>query len=230
MRQYIRDFIGLFYPAICVACGEGLAAKEEYICLSCLQAFPKTDFHNQIDNPLADNFNGRVPLIAAAAWCHYQKGNSIQKVIHEMKYKGKKEIGIFVGRWYGSELKNAFPFKDADLIIPVPLHKRKKIKRGYNQSEYFARGLSQSMKIPLNTTVLLRIKNTETQTNKTRYARWENVLDVFKVNDSISLKGKNVLLVDDIVTTGATIEACATTLLEANAKSVCIAAIGYASD
>ena len=226
--QLAKDFIGLFYPEVCVCCGEGLNAKEDLVCTMCIFKLPKTNFHNTVDNPLAKVFWGRVDVHSVAAYCHYQKGNMVQDLVHELKYKGKKELGVDIGNWYGRDLKASTLFNTAEVIIYIPLHPAKLRKRGYNQSACFAEGLSQSMGIPVLHGALSRVKNTDTQTRKSRYERWENVEGIFKVDKVEELKGKHVLLVDDIITTGATIEACAIELNKVSVKALSIASIGCA--
>lgn len=228
LQQLAKDFIGLLYPEVCICCGEDLVAKEEYLCTACIFKLPKTNFHNIPDNPLAKVFWGRVDVNAVAAYCHYQKGNIVQDIVHEIKYKGKKELGVSIGKLYGNELKSAKEFSSADYIVYIPLHPKKLKKRGYNQSACFAQGLSETLGIPVLHDAMIRVKNTETQTRKSRYERWENVEGIFKVEKTEELKGKHVLLVDDIITTGATIEACVLELNKVPVSNVNVAAIGCA--
>jgi ComF family protein len=193
----------------------------------CIYKLPKTNFHTQADNTLSKVFAGRAEVNAVAAWCYYQKGNSVQDLVHELKYKGKKELGVSIGKWYGHDLKGTALYEKVEVVVPVPLHKKKLKRRGYNQSAYFAKGLAESMKIKCLEDGLARIVDTETQTRKSRYSRWENVKDIFSANKPEELRGKHVLLVDDIITTGATIEACVHTLKAIPVASVSIASIGY---
>jgi ComF family protein len=230
MRKLLSDFISLFYPNVCLNCSEGLAEKEEFICTSCFYKLPKTDYHNFPNNALYKAFYGRVEIQAGAAFCYYTKGSVLQDLVYEVKYKGKKELGVRLGGWYGQELKGVSPFSELDYIVPVPLHPKKLKRRGYNQSACFAEGLSQVMKVPVLVNGLKRIKDTETQTNKSRFSRWENVKDVFEAENKELLQGKNVLIVDDIITTGATMEACIHALNAAQVKSVSVASIGYVTD
>jgi ComF family protein len=230
MIRLLKDFIGLFYPEVCITCGEGLAEKEEFLCTSCFYKLPRTDYHNHPDNVLHRIFYGRAEIQAATAYCFFTKGGIVQDLVHEIKYKGKKELGICFGKWYGQDLKNVPPFSELDYIVPVPLHPKKLKRRGYNQSACFAEGLSQVMRVPVLENGIKRQKDTETQTNKSRFSRWENVKDVFAVENKEQLAGKNVLIVDDIITTGATIEACIHALNDAAVKSVSVASIGYVTD
>ncbi len=206
--KIFKDFFNLFYPEQCLACSKSLYSGEKWLCLDCLSHLPKTNFWNEVDNPVARLFWGRSKVYAAAAFLFFTKSGRVQHLMHQLKYKNKPEIGVFLGKQFGIYLSKSPNFSDVDMIIPVPLHPKKQKKRGYNQSERIASGLSESTKKPLNTTVLLRGKFTETQTRKSRFSRWENVNDVFHVADPDEIKGKHVLLVDDVITTGATIEAC----------------------
>lgn len=226
--QFLKDFISLFYPEVCLVCGEGLNSKEEFVCTMCMYKLPKTNYHTNIDNPLAKVFWGRVEVNAVAAYCHYQKGNTVQDLVHELKYNGKKQLGTYLGKWYGTDLKESPLFNKVDAIVYIPLHPTKLKKRGYNQSALFAEGLAQSMGVPVLHGALSRVKNTDTQTRKSRIERWANVEGIFKVDKPEELINKHVLLVDDIITTGATIEACAVELLKANPASISIASIGCA--
>jgi ComF family protein len=230
MLRFLQDFIGLFYPEVCLTCGEGLAEKEEFICTTCFYKLPKTDYHNYPANTLYKAFYGRAKIDAAAAFCFYAKGSTVQDLVHEIKYNGKKELGTCFGKWYGLELKKVSPFSELDAIIPVPLHPKKLKRRGYNQSACFAEGLSESMKVAVLPNGLKRIKDTETQTSKSRFSRWENVKDVFAVENKEQLRNKRVLLADDIITTGATMEACIHALHAVPVASVSVASIGYVTD
>lgn len=206
--KWIGDFISLVFPRICAACGNSLWKHEETICRSCEFHLPKTNFHFSPENPVTRLFWGRVEIFAGAAFLSFHKGNKVQELVHQLKYKGRKDIGIFLGRLYGQTLKYAPAFSDADVIIPVPLHKKKYMKRGYNQSEQFGLGLSKAMHIPQNRHLLMRVKATETQTRKSRYNRFQNVREIFQVSQPENWAGKHLLLVDDVITTGATIESC----------------------
>ncbi len=230
MLKWFKDFISLFYPEVCITCGEGLAEKEEFICTPCLYKLPKTDYHNHPANTLYKVFYGRAEIKAAAAYCYYSKGGMVQDLVHEIKYNCKNELGVCFGKWYGADLKNVPPFSELDYIIPVPLHPEKLKRRGYNQSACFAEGLSKTMNVPVLPNGLKRLKNTETQTNKSRFSRWENVKDVFAIDNKEQLQGKHVLIVDDIITTGATMEACIHVLNAVPVASVSVASIGYVAD
>ncbi|MFW5687505.1 MAG: ComF family protein [Bacteroidota bacterium] len=170
-------------------------------------------------------FWGRVDIETAAALLYFQKGSKVQNLIHRFKYKGKREIGIYLGQILGHRLRDHPVWQPVDIIVPVPLHQKKQQKRGYNQSEVFGRGISSSFKKPVVINNLVRIIRTDTQTRKTRFKRWENVETVFHVKDPDSFRGANILLIDDVVTTGSTLEACAQKLKEIKGVRVWVATI-----
>ena len=182
------------------------------------------------ENPIAKIFWGRVNIHSAGAFYGFNKGGKVQHLIHQLKYKGKKDIGVTVGKWYGYDLRRHPSFNTVNMIIPVPLHSKKEKKRGYNQSRFFAEGLAQSMNVEANFTTLIRALESETQTKKSRLNRWKNVETVFQLLNTTKIEGKHILLVDDVVTTGATLEACAQTLLQVPGVKVSVATIAYANN
>lgn len=226
----LNDFISLIFPQVCASCGNSLYKNEQTLCTYCVYHLPKTNFHLNNDNPVAKIFWGRVDILSAGAFYGFNKGGRVQHIIHQLKYKGRKEVGFAVGKLYGYELKMCDSFKSVDTIIPVPLHPKKIKKRGYNQSEAFAEGLAASMEVPANVKTLFRAYESETQTKKSRFSRWQNVESIFQLKDIKSLEGKHVLLVDDVVTTGATLEACAQTLQQIPGIKISVATIAYASN
>jgi len=226
--SYLFDFFSLFFPRICLSCGNNLFRHEEVLCTYCLHQLPKTSFSSQEDNPVFRNFWGRTNISHATSMYFFAKGGKVQHLLHLLKYKGKKEIGEYIGKIYGEDLKKSLFYSDIDVIIPVPLHPRRKRKRGYNQSEIFAKGLSESLVKPYDTRTLIRTYASETQTKKSRFRRWENVKEIFDLKDHQHLINKHILLVDDVVTTGATLEACASMLLKIPGVKVSIATIACA--
>ncbi len=225
----VDDFLSLIYPRLCMACGNSLFLNEDILCTRCLVQLPQTGFHLiPKDNQVIRSFWGRVPVEGGAARYFFRKSAPVQRLLHNLKYNHAPEIGVFVGRIYGRELLQSEVFGSVDVIIPIPLHPDKERKRGYNQATMFARGLSQSMAKPLDETSLYRSVFTETQTRKSRLRRWENVKSVFALRDSARLEGKHILLVDDVITTGATMEACINKLLEVPGTRVSVAAIATA--
>jgi ComF family protein len=224
----IRDFISLIYPRICASCGNSLWKKEEVICTFCHYHLPKTSFHLEEDNPVSRLFWGRVNLEGAAAFLSFNKGSRVQKLIHQLKYKGRKDIGISLGYRYGQLLVNSPVFSSVSVIVPVPLHPKKLQKRGYNQSEQVAIGLADAMKIPFDKHTLVRIKATETQTRKSRFHRWENVKEIFSVTEPGNFINQHILLVDDVITTGATLESCIMAIASIPGCKVSVAALATA--
>lgn len=228
MKALFHDFISLFYPQVCQACGNNLFKGEEIICTYCMFHLPKTNFHEDDDNPIMRHFWGKVNVSSASSYYFFNKGQKVQKLIHRLKYKGQKAIGQRIGELYGFELVKSSLFNTAEMILPVPLHKSRLRNRGYNQSEFFAKGLASAMNIPTETNLLVRNKKTETQTRKNRFSRWENVSEVFSLTSKTELKGKHFLLVDDVITTGSTLAACAEVLLAQQNTKVSVASIAYA--
>jgi ComF family protein len=222
------DFISLLFPRLCYACGDHLVRNENIICTNCYIQIPRTNYHLADDNPVAQLFWGRCPLSKAAAFSFYTKGSRIRKLIHNLKYKGVREVGYELGKIYGKSLKASGFTEDIDLIIPVPLHPSKQRKRGFNQSEYISAGLSETTGIPVELKSLFRITVSDTQTKRSRYERWMNVEGIFMVKDSEKLMGKHILIVDDVITTGSTLEACAGELLKIDNVRVSVAALAVA--
>jgi len=227
-QTYLADFVGLLFPQLCPACGASLMAGEEVICTDCRFTLPFTNFHLQPDNIVARQFWGKVELQGAYALYYFAKGGKVQNLMHHFKYKGMQEIGVLLGNIAGEQLAKSDIFSSVDIIIPVPLHKKRLKERGYNQSTCFADGLAQRLTAVVDDGNLVRVKSTETQTHKSRFSRFENMQEVFAVSDPEKLNGKHVLLVDDVVTTGSTLEACSLQLLKVDGLKLSIATIAYA--
>lgn len=225
---YLADFVSLFFPELCQACGESLVTGEELICTDCRYNLPFTNFHLKPDNMVAQQFWGKINLEAAYAMCYFSKGGKIQHLMHRFKYKGTQKIGNLLGNIAGEQLIANPVFRSADTIIPVPLHKSRLRKRGYNQSMCFAEGLAEKLNIPVEEDNLVRIRATETQTHRSRFSRFENMQEVFAVKDPEALINKHILLVDDVVTTGSTLEACGAELLKIEGLKLSIATIACA--
>lgn len=222
------DFISLLFPRLCYACGNHLLRNENLICTECYVVIPRTDYHKQDTNPVAQLFWGRCQIEKAAAFSYYNKGTRIRNLIHNLKYKGVKEIGYELGRIYGLSLDKSGFMEGIDLIIPVPLHPDKERKRGFNQSEIISIGIAEVTKLPLDIKSLKRNIGSGTQTKRSRYERWTNVEGIFKITDATAIAGKHILLVDDVITTGSTIESCAAELLKIEGVRVSAVALGYA--
>lgn len=228
VKQYLNDLVSLFFPQTCVGCDKPLAYHERLICTDCWYHLPYTHDHTDANNASARQLWGRVNLEAAASYLYFLDESRVQRIIHHFKYRGCPEIGTIIGLRFGELLKDIHPFDQVDVVVPVPLHSKKIRQRGYNQSEYFAEGLARSMQKPLVAQGIIRCRDTESQTRKNRYERYENLLETFVIDDNL-LAGKHVLLVDDVLTTGATIEACATVLLEGGVAKVSAVTIAKAT-
>jgi ComF family protein len=224
----LDDFISLLFPRLCFACGDHLLRNEKLICTKCYISIPRTNYHLNHDNPVEQLFWGRCQISNAAAFSFYSKGSRIRKLIHNLKYKGAKEVGYELGRIYGQSLKNSGFTDGMDLIIPVPLHPSRQRKRGFNQSEYISKGLADVTGLPVDLKSLVRITLSDTQTKRSRYERWMNVEGIFTVTESEKLKGKHILLVDDVITTGSTLEACTGELLKIEDVKVSVVALAVA--
>jgi ComF family protein len=222
------DLFNLMYPDICMVCGENLLRNEQHLCFRCLHGMPKTNFHLQTDNPIEKRFWGKVPVYRGTAFFFFQKGSPFQKLLHSLKYKGNKEIGQLLGRYAAVDLLDSVDFTSIDVVIPVPLHPKKYKVRGYNQSEWIGKGLSEILEVPQDTITLYRIRENTTQTKKTVFERYENTEGIFELSDSTSLAGKHVLLVDDVLTTGSTLEACVRVLLEIEGIKVSVFTLAVA--
>ena len=222
------DFFSLLFPRLCYACGNQLMRNESLICTECFVVIPRTNYHFVEDNPVAQLFWGRCLIEKAAAFSYYNKGSRIRKLIHNLKYNGIREIGYDLGRLYGLSLKTSGFINDIDIIIPVPLHPLKERIRGFNQSETISMGIADVTRLPVDIKSLARILVSVTQTKRSRYERWTNVEGIFRVIDSKSIMGKHILLVDDVITTGSTIESCANELLRIEGVKVSVVALAFA--
>ena len=227
--RFLEDLLGLFYPNLCLACHRRLPFGTSVLCVNCHYQLPKTAFHLSPDNnPFVERFWGRVPVHAGAALYYFSKGGKVQHLIHALKYEGRQEVGVQMGRWYGDQLRQTPVFCNTEVIVPVPLHPRRQWERGYNQSDCFAEGLSDTMGIPWRPDAVVRRRHTHTQTQKSRLQRLQNVDSLFAVSKPELLQGKHILLVDDVMTTGATLEACALQLLELPGTTVSLATMAFA--
>jgi len=228
LYDLLDDFISLLFPRLCYACGNHLARNEYLICTECYILIPRTGYHLQPDNPVEKLFWGRCRIERAAAFSFYNRGSRIRNLVHNLKYKGIRDIGHELGRMYGQTLNESDFVRDLDVIIPVPLHPSKKRVRGFNQSYIISMGISEATGIPVDSLSLSRVVVSSTQTRKSRYDRWTNVKGIFSVKEGQSLRGRHILLVDDVITTGSTIESCAAELLKTEGVRVSVAAIAVA--
>ncbi len=228
LRDLRQGMVHLFYPRLCEGCSRQLVAHERVLCVSCEMELPETGYHHDDQNETVLRLAGRAPFAHATSYAYFTNDGLLQHLLHGLKYKDKEENGTYLGEKFASSLLGTAWISTLDMIIPVPLHPSKKATRGYNQSMLIAEGLSKILKIPASDTQLVRIRKTESQTNKSRMERAENMKEVFRLAENHQLTGKHVLLSDDVLTSGATLEACALALLKAENIKISIATIGIA--
>ncbi len=228
--KLLGDVWNFFFPRYCAVCGKRLLRGESYLCLNCLCSLPRTRLHLLPENEIEKGLWGKFPVERASAFLFYAKGGKVRDLLFELKYFGNPDIGKFLGRCMAEEITPSGFFDGIDYIIPVPLHRKKLKMRGYNQSEMLAEGLSEIIHIPVCKDVLVRTQYTDTQTHKSSFGRWESVRDVFGYLPAVDLTGKHILLVDDVLTTGATLVACADALNGVKDLRISVLALAWASD
>lgn len=229
LQSIIFDTLHLFYPHTCTGCGSDLLNDDQLLCLQCINNLPHTNFAQHANNPIEKIFWGRIPLVAAHSEFYFAKETLIQRLIHQLKYKGNQDIGYFLGGLMAKSLLNSNRFKNIDYLVPLPLYPEKERKRGFNQAAVICNGISASMQIPVMVGNVIRQRYTETQTKKHRRERWENVADSFLVKDPAILCNKNLLLVDDVITTGATLEACGHSIVQTANVQLSLATLSMAT-
>ena len=222
-------FTHLFYPHICTGCGSDLFSKDSMLCARCITSLPHTNYAEHPGNPVEKIFWGRIPVASAYSQFFFAKESLVQHLVHQLKYKGNIDIGTYLGEIMGQTLHSSNRFHNIDALIPLPLYPDKERKRGYNQAAIICNGMSAIMNVPVINNALVRQRFTETQTKKHRTERWENVEGSFVLKNPGALKGKHLLLVDDVVTTGATLEASGSALLKAENVTVSIATLTIAT-
>ncbi len=227
--QLWTGMLQLLYPELCVACGQDLPFSATCFCMHCKSRLSVSDMYKCRDNEFVHRLWGRLPLQSGAAAYYFTRNSPIRHAIHHLKYRNKPEIGKILGREFGRQLKRSADFQTIDLIVPVPLHPKKERLRGYNQSAMIAQGLAEAMDVPLLNGVLVRNTHTETQTHKKRMDRFQNVDAMFGLRKPHLLAGKHILLADDVLTTGATLEVCGQTLLQAEGARLSCATIAIAA-
>ena len=221
-QALINDFVDLLFPTLCIGCSQSLGANEKVLCTLCRIKLPETGQHQEpYDLNLLNKFAGKVPIQFVASYVYFTKGGIVQKLIHQIKYKGQKEAAKEMASWYGQQLKlESSIANQLDMLVGVPLHKSRYNQRGYNQADWIAEGIAEALGVPARTDVLIRKRFKASQTRKNRMERWENVKTVFDVPDYREVEGKRIMIVDDVLTTGATIEACAIELLKGGCQWV----------
>jgi ComF family protein len=228
-RQLWSGFLQLIYPELCVSCGNDLPYEATCFCFRCKSRLSVSDMYKCRENEFVQRLWGRLPLEGGAAAYYFTRQSPIRHAIHHLKYRNKPEIGLILGREFGRKLRQAEGFQTIDAIIPVPLHPKKERLRGYNQSTMFAQGLSEAMNLPLWNGILVRNTHSDTQTHKKRMERFQNVDSLFGLRKPQLLEGKHILLADDVLTTGATLEICGHTLLQAKGTRLSCATIAIAA-
>lgn len=231
VQRYASGLFNLFYPHTCVACGQALLAGENVVCYRCVADMPETGFWKDSNNRLAQRFWGRVTIQGAAALYRFNKGSGVQQLIHELKYRGRKDVGEYAGRLTGHRLlEEGSVIKNIDLVVPVPLHWKKQRQRGYNQCDYFASGIAEVLGKPWLPDAVIRNSENVSQTQMDRFERWVNVASIFSIQNPAALSGKHILLVDDVMTTGATAEACLQAILSVPGTTASFVAIAAAEN
>ena len=224
----IEDFISIIYPLKCIGCADALMGDEKYLCLHCETTLGLNHINITAQESLKVRLYGRTHLTDAFVAHKFFKGGIVQKMIYEIKYKGQKHAATWLGQKFGNLLRDYNWYDSKPILVPVPLHRSKMLKRGFNQSEYFAIGLSQTLNLDLEVSTLVRVEKRSSQTNKGRFQRWLNAEYLYQVVDPITVKDKHIILVDDVVTTGATIESTANALFDAGAAKVSLIALAVA--
>lgn len=214
ISQLCHDFFNLFFPLRCLACEQPLQFREQHLCLDCQATIPRADFTPYKINPLTEKLKDKIPIEIGTSLFIFTKMSRTQRLIHHIKYKDKQEAAILFGHLLGDEMARVPYYQDFNIVVPVPMHPQKLRLRGYNQAELFAKGLSEKLNIKVESKALVKKRLTETQTRKNRFERLQNTEDVYEVITPSVFEGKNILLVDDVLTTGATLEACALAILE----------------
>ncbi len=225
--QFFKDIYNLFFPELCLACATVLTNNENIVCTSCRFELPETHFTKQKNNTIEKIFVTRLDVVEATALLYYKKGGLVQNLIHNLKYNGHQEIGVFFGEWLGNEILSSNRFKSLDYIIPVPLYKKRLQERGFNQVTLFGKKLSNILDVPYKDSVLIRETESVKQSKKSRLERWQNVNHIFKLTEKNSFKNKHILLIDDILTSGATIESCYNCLKQIENIKISIATMSY---
>ena len=219
----LNAVVNLFFPKVCYTCNNELLDFENYVCTKCRHNLPITNFHFDNNDAVEKVFYGRVKVENATSLLRFENKGIVQQLIHNLKYKGYEDIGIFLGEWLGNELKTIETYHDIDIVIPVPLHKNKLKKRGYNQVDKFAQEIARALAVSFNDKALIKITSTKSQVSKKRFARWQLTDELFAINHVDQIQNKHILLVDDIITTGATLEVCINVLKTAKNVKISIA-------
>lgn len=229
LKDIKESLLQIVFPHICDGCGSDLLSLESQLCLHCMSAMPETNFEKHAGNPVEKMFWGRLSLVSAAAQFYFTKESLMQKLMHQFKYRSNKDLGLQLGRLMGIAIRDSKRFNDIDALVPLPLFASKEKRRGYNQATVLCEGIAEMFPKPILKTAITRPQHTETQTKKGRIDRWKNIEGKFELADAVSIQNKHLLLVDDVVTTGATLEACGSELLKTGNTRLSIATLCQAS-
>lgn len=225
--QFLEDICSLFYPKICTSCKKSLLNNEKLVCTYCRHDLPIICYNDFKKNKITAMFYGKVSIESANTFLLFQREGKVKELIHALKYKSNQKVGTFLGNWFGKILLDKGAFQNVDIIIPVPLHKAKERKRGYNQLTTFGKSLGNILQIDYKERLLVRTSSSETQTFKNKIERFSNATTRFKVLNSKTLENKHILLIDDVITTGATLEACCVELQEIKGVKISIVTMAF---
>ncbi len=223
----LNNLVHLFFPHVCTGCGSDIINNKHQLCLKCLSELPVTNFFSQRVNPVEKKFYGRIPVRNAGSGYFFTKDSLLETLIYEMKYKGNKDIGFYLGQLLAKFLANNDAFADIDMLVPLPLNPKRQKKRGYNQATALCNGIASVWKRPVVENAVIRKVNTETQTHRGRITRWENMDGVFAIAEPSLIRDKHILLADDVITTGASLEACGSEILKVPGTSLSIATLAF---
>lgn len=224
----LKHLLELIYPNLCVLCAQQLTRSEHKICFSCSDRLPETKYWEYPNNPMFNALCSRTGIHHASAFLFFQKKNRVQELLHQFKYRGDQDLGLELGQRFGERLKTCTALTNVDVMLPVPLHPSKYLKRGFNQSEVIVRGIRKAWDVDTNNRAVSRILANPTQTRKSRLERWQNVETVFALNNKEVVRNKHIALVDDVFTTGATLEACIIALQKGNPRKISVLTLACA--
>ncbi|HEX6334057.1 MAG TPA: ComF family protein [Flavisolibacter sp.] len=229
LREIRNALVHLAYPHVCEGCGTDVLQPDHRLCLVCLSNLPATHFQFYPNNPVEKIFWGRLPLHAATAQYYFSRDSLIQRLMHQVKYRGNRDLAIYLGKRIGTALTGSNRFASVDVVVPLPLNPLKERRRGYNQAALLCEGISGQTGWPVSRNAVVRTSDTESQTRKNRIERWQNMEGQFRVEDGRQIRGKHILLVDDVVTTGATLEACGHALLQEAGTRLSVASLCFSA-
>jgi ComF family protein len=228
VKHIFQNFLSLFYPKLCAVCGAPLTENEKFLCMECMFCLPKTNYHLNPDNPAADCFAGKINIVKASSFLFYNKGGIAQTIVEHIKYHGYRQLGEWMGKLMAEEMLSSGFFSDIDIIVAVPLNKKKERKRGFNQAEIIAKGIADTTGIKRTGDNIVRTRANPTQTKKGLFDRWINTQNLFETVDTAYFADKHILLIDDVLTSGSTLEAVARAVMQAQNSKVSILTLAIA--